>query len=224
MIYFLDGRFRETTLTFEPLSNPDARHIAHGNLWKSKERRDWPKQIAFIRELATKLSQGERSFVICHIDGDRTWEASKGGTICDHVEPFLRFIKERICNVISVRPNAKNTLLALEEAFNTRLLLVIPFYSIESWLYQNTTFGVELCNKHYQGRGADKFKIWEGDAQLLDEEIAPKDIIHFGSKHNRALAENGFPTVRVYNANKSFAKTVNSFLMCDKFMAALQTS
>lgn len=222
MIYLIDGNFKESSRTFEPLASQEARYISHGHLWKSKDKRDWPKQIAFIRALATKLAEGETSFIFFHVDGDRAWETSENGTVCDHVEPFRRFIAERVSHVVSVRPNSQNTAEAFKEAFHARTLFIIPFYSIESWLYQNTAMGLELSKKHYQGRDATRFETWAQNPALLDEEIKPKEIICFGSKHNRALAESGFPSSKLYNVvNKSFTRCVDTLLMCEKFTKAL---
>jgi hypothetical protein len=103
----------------------------------------------------------------------------------------------------------------------SRLCLLSPYYSIESWLLQNTVVAKSLCYKHYRGRHVEKFNAWEQDRGKLDEVSKPKKETCLGASHNHELASAAFPAQAVYEAGKSFAESMNRLKGCAPLMAAL---
>ena len=108
-----------------------------------------------------------------------------------------------------------------KEAIMRRIHLVLPYWCIESWLYQNTTAGRALCHKHHRGLHADLFEHWEQYREELDEVDKPKDQVCFGSKHNHELASQGFPARAVHAVGKSFHETVERLRSSPGLVAAL---
>jgi len=196
-------------LDFRP-ANDDARRAMHGNLWKSEKPRDRQKLVDLRRTIARTLNEpGEQSFVFFHIDGDRSW--SKRETSENH-QKFLERIRHGVEQLLA---QSGRSALEIETALS-RLCLVMPFYSIEAWLYQNTRAAIQICQESYNGADVERFKAWEQKRALLDEEEKPKEKTCLRDRHNLDLAKDGFPSGAVYDAGCSFAAAVDSLLDCEK--------
>ena len=91
-----------------------------------------------------------------------------------------------------------------------RLIPLAPFYSIESWLYQNTAVARRICNENGCKQHFEQFEEWERDRGQLDEMVKPKsrDFCCLGSQNNRRLAEENFPAEAALDAGKSFLDAV----------------
>jgi hypothetical protein len=107
------------------------------------------------------------------------------------------------------------------DSWTSKLFLVTPFYSVESWLFQNTTHAIALCKKHHSGADVDQFQKWAEDRTLLDEVAMPKEQVRLRSAHNAELAANGFPAEDIYAVRKSFAQLVDQLKASALFSAAL---
>ncbi len=202
--------------TFQPLSDAQAQAAVRGNLWKSTKGPQWSLRQKLLRTLATKLLEGDRSFVIFHIDGDCAWAERKRS---ENVAKFALF-KEELGRLIGMflqqRRRPAPTAYSLQ-----RLLVLMPFWCMESWLYQNTTEAVRLCREQHGGRDEDVFLAWQRDRATLDDEPYPKKRTCLGAQHNRALAERAYPADEVYALGKSFAACVDGLLGCEALCAAL---
>lgn len=104
-----------------------------------------------------------------------------------------------------------------------RICAVTPFYSIEAWLYQNTTCARELCERGC-GRHLELIERWERDRGLLDELTRPKQALCIGGRENAELAE-GFTAAladALYELGKSFHETVERLERCPGIRDALR--
>jgi hypothetical protein len=104
----------------------------------------------------------------------------------------------------------------------SRLKQVVPFYSIEAWLFQNTQEAIRLCQEHHGGRDAARFQQWEQDRAALDEVLKPKAEVCLGAKHNLELASNGFPAREARAAGKSFAAIIQALCQDAELCEALR--
>lgn len=103
----------------------------------------------------------------------------------------------------------------------TRLRLVMPYYSIEAWLYQHTLKAQKLCESRCGGAHVAAIQSWRKDRGLLDEIDKPKDTLCLGSSDNVLLAGGGWPGDEVAAAMKSFSSFVDSLYECDGLGEAL---
>lgn len=228
-------------IRFEPASD-DARRAMRANMWRSTNSRDHQRQVALRRSIATKLCE-HNGFVIFHFDGDAIW--TKRDT-CLTKAQFQRLIVDQVRLLVAAnispprnaaqrrrRPlpkrspadvpeeaNADGAAAALDKVMH-RLFCFVPFYSIESWLYQHTRKARELCGKHHASRCAATFDSWEADRGVLDEVDKPKDCCCLGAEHNLDLASDGYPACETYDAGKSFFAAVEELRRSDALAAAL---
>jgi hypothetical protein len=235
MFLFIDPACQSHHIRFEPPTSEGAKQALRGNLWKSQEPRDQPKRRDLIGYLATKLFEGPTSFVFFHIDGDRAWSArGESGSESENVRKFKTFIEREVLQFVELRrkrlAETRSQGLAGEMPAHTpdmqQLVLAVPYYSIEAWLFQNIELAKELCTNHPRCRGAHipLLEGWARDRGSLDEVLQPKEAICFRDGHNRELAGAGFPTEAVYDARKSFAETVDGLLECPMLLAALDAT
>jgi hypothetical protein len=185
-----------------------------GNLWKSTRREDQQAIVDLRRSIATKLLEREvPGFVLFHFDGDRPWTKASSS---ENTAKFGRVIRDPVGLLVAGRtPDGSPDPLS-------KLIPVIPFYSIEAWLYQNTA-GVRAEMKGQRGcKKADRQKLsaWEADPTLLDEVEVPKDNFCLGNRHNLALTE-AFPAEKVLAVGKSFTATIATMKACPPLIEAL---
>lgn len=197
-------------LAFEPVRNQQALRALQANIWKSEKQKDHGKQVELVRTLATQLML-ENGWAFFHFDGDRAW-ANRDSS--ENESKFKTRVRERVQRLIQEElekrerqagkvPAAKD-IEARAARRTSRLKQVVPFYSIEAWLFQNTRVAIRLCQKHYSGRDVPLFQKWEREREALDEVLKPKEAVCLGSKHNRELASDSFPAREARAAGKSF--------------------
>jgi hypothetical protein len=107
----------------------------------------------------------------------------------------------------------------------SQLLLMVPYYSIEAWLFQNTEAGRRLCRENGGCRGehVPLFDRWEEDRASLDEEEKPKDQVCFKGRHNHRLAE-GLDVDAVYYTERSLHAAVEDLLENEPLRSALAST
>jgi len=111
-----------------------------------------------------------------------------------------------------------------------KLFLILPFYSIESWAYQNTEKGTQICHKNHNGKHLepldqlDQLDLWAQDRTALDNVKNLKDAFAscLGSRHNHDLATRNFPAQAVYDAKRSFARVVDQLGASDALLSVLK--
>ncbi|WP_437774385.1 hypothetical protein [Sorangium sp. So ce1097] len=214
----VDSNYDWQHIRFEPPEDPSIRLVLRGNEWKN---RNHPKRRDLMGYIATKLLEGDRAFVLYHIDGDRTWAARETS---ENVEKFSDFIQIDVRRFIEHRLRQSGRA-PVGELTLSQLLLLVPYYSIEAWLFQNTRAGARLCeeNPACQGKHVAMFRAWAEDRSILDEVLKPKEQVCLKGQHNRKLAEglDVDDVAAVYYAGKSLHHAVESLHQNAALLAAL---
>lgn len=198
---------------FEP-KNEQAQRAVHGSGWKQK--RPSAEFITTLRTIATKLGRSD-GFVFFHFDGDRTW--SNRGT-SENIAKWQTHVIDRLREQLIRASIPANDI----DHRLSRLFRIVPFYSIEAWLYQNTAVAIRICREQYQGRDIDKFERWKQDRTLLDEVDQTKEMTCLKGNHNLECARQGFPAAEVHAAGRSYTETVDRLKECEPLKAALSAT
>ena len=185
-------------IAIEP-ANDAQRDAMRGNIWDSTKADDRPRKIALVRSIATRLCESNLHVVLFHYDGDRRWNDRD---TCARHATFEKHIVTPVARLIVNRTDEQRSR-AL-----ARLITIVPFYSVEAWLYQNTAVALRLCEKHHGAQHAATFTQWATDRGALDEEHKPKDAACLSDKFNLALATEHFPAKKVVAVGKSFHAAV----------------
>ena len=144
--------------------------------------------------IATRLATGD--FVFFHVDGDRRWSERASS---EHAAKFDGIVRTRVRNVL----RAKGVAPAKVDALMGRLFAVMPYYSIESWLFQNTRTAIELCRTHHDGRDVERLEAWALDRRAFDEIDKPKESLCLRDQHNLALARSAYYATSTVQTRKS---------------------
>ncbi|MCY1073654.1 hypothetical protein [Archangium lansingense] len=208
----VDEYVQTNKISFEPVRNELALQALHANVWKSSKAKDRQKQVELIRTIATQVML-EGGWVFFHFDGDRTWSSRDSS---ENVAKFQNLVREKVRGLIVLtlaaqrRGSASQEIEAHADARMARLKTVVPFYSIEAWLFQNTREAIRLCQERYGGRDVEQFQAWAQDRTALDEVLKPKEAVCLGAAHNLDLASAGIPAREVRAAGKSFTAVVEA--------------
>jgi hypothetical protein len=203
---------------FKPRESDDARQGVKGSYWKSADALDQPSLRLLIRTIATELLKPD-GFVLFHIDGDRPW-AERASSENEYkfdkriVQPVQAALEQALA-----KPQSPG---GTPEERIKRLRLLMPFYSIEAWLYQNTREAIRLCLEEGCKQCRPKLEAWEKSRASLDEIPQPKKALCLRDRYNKHLASSGFPADDVYAAGASFAQAVMGLLECEELSAALE--
>lgn len=210
-----------TKVLFEPATD-DARAVARANNWKSPTRHNL---VAFRQYIAAHLTRGE-GFVVFHIDGDRVY-AERGTS--ENVRKFDDLVRRPVRIILEGPPPKRRERqpppqprAGVDERLS-KLFLLTPFYSIESWLYQNVATAMRLCRQNVAcgGKCVARLTAWEADRAALDEVDKPKTSLCFRDRHNAELAGGGFPIAAVLAAKKSLHDVVAVMGRCLALTRAL---
>ncbi|MFE8604915.1 hypothetical protein [Archangium violaceum] len=206
----VDEYVQTNKISFEPVRNELALQSLHANVWKSNKAKDRQKRVELIRTIATQVML-EDGWVLFHFDGDRVW-ASRASS--ENIEKFQTLIGAGVRQLIASKiaelrdGSTPESVEARANARMARLKAVVPFYSIEAWLFQNTREAIRLCQERYSGRDVEQFHAWARDRTSLDEVLKPKEAVCLGAAHNLDLASTGFPAREVQAAGRSFTAVV----------------
>ncbi len=210
MLRVLDTRCQTHHLDFEP-KNEQAQRAIRGPRWKSTNPRDNADLTTLWATIATKLARG--GFVFFHVDGDRPW--SQRAT-SENAAKFEAIARQRVRQHLHALPTE-----AERERAMKRFFAVVPHYSIEAWLYQNTRVATDLCRSTYDGRDVEQFETWASDRRSLDDVVKPKERVCLAAAHNLALASTSYPAEQVYNAGRSYADVAEQLLANEELLNLL---
>lgn len=209
---------------FEPATE-DARQVARANNWKAPAHRHL---VAFRQYIATQLVL-EHGFVVFHVDGDRVYAQRHTG---ENVRKFDELIRRPVRVILEGPPPRRRERRSplppaadVEERL-AKLFLLAPFYSIESWLYQNIRLAARLCqsNPACLGQCLERLSAWAAERGALDEVNQPKKQLCFKDRHNAELAGAGYPTAEVLAAGKSLHDAFTPMRDCPALVRALATT
>ena len=200
-----------------------------GNIWKTdgKNPREHERRVRLLRYIARNLCL-PNTFVLFHIDGDRTWAERHTS---ENTAKFDRLVRGALPQVVDRgRANvsrakasaATNAALPPPTLALENLLLICPFRSIEAWLYQNLQTAIAICGREHRGSHITELQTWEQRRAQLDELPAPEQALCLGKRFNLELATRGFPARAAYEVKKSFAESVDRLLGCSALSRALE--
>lgn len=171
------------------------------NCYKSASGRDHDKKVDLAQAIARHLLVTDRDAIIfVHIDADGPWSTRDEIHLCANARRFSEEIVRRVAAILEQQQQPHRL---------DQIALLVPFWTLESWLYQNTREALRICQEYPQYRGeAAHFELWQQRPHLLDEHVRPKDTVRFGSKYNLRLASEGFPAGRLYQLGLSFTAAV----------------
>ena len=206
----VDAQCQTQRLAFEPTPRTAARAM-RGNLWKSTRVADQSDIIRLRQTIATHVARPGH-YVLFHFDGDTTWTRRSEAMT---PRQFDRLIRDKVRLALDALKVAD-----VETALS-RLICIAPYYSIESWLYQNTVVARRCCD----GRSdCEQTRVlieeWTADRGLLDEVMKPKQSTCLGSAHNLELTT-GLPVAVVAAAGNSLAATLEALRQAPGLKEAL---
>lgn len=177
------------------------------------------------RTIATKLLE-EGGFVALHFDGDSRW-SERGKLGSDNEQKFHDVLCVRVEQAAVGRqplPGASAVAASVDEAARltamTKLLALVPFYSVESWLYQDTEEVVALCFRRHRGAHNDS-EGWREYRFAPDEFRKPKDLLCLGDGDNLLLAR-ALSAELLYERSPSFRETTDRVSGCEPLRSAFQ--
>jgi hypothetical protein len=229
----MDNNIHLECVDLRPLEDERHLYILRGNHWRSTSKKPASRQDEMkIRELCSwirlRLTRGE--FVLFHYDGDTVWSLRNESQNQNQHFPKLREgVLRALLQAGESSPGSRSSVtpaaaLSSDEAnlALARLLEIVPFYSIEAWLFRNFDRAEELCREWPCGKHiTSTIAAWRGDPTRLDEQSKPKEELCFKAEYNADLAASGFPSQDLYKQHASFYEAVEALRRCDQLMKKL---
>ncbi len=192
------------------------RDLIRANAWEG--RKNHHRRVDLVKKLATDLVEGDLPrLVLWHVDGDTAWSqrrtASRVANWQTQIEaPVRAQLLRHFGDEVKVGQLME------------RLILVVPYYSIESWLYQNLDECERIAVDFPGDRSALKRQLqaWRSDRAALDEVTQLKDRCRLGDEFNKPLAEKGWPIREVVAVGASFAALVEALQGRPHLLTVLQ--
>ncbi|MGO8992348.1 MAG: hypothetical protein ACLQVI_03405 [Polyangiaceae bacterium] len=207
---------RPTRLEVKP-ADEKARAAMSGSGWKDKHN------VLLRRTIANQIAMSN-GFVFLHFDGDRKWADHASSENVQAFKELVSSVKSILATPGVQRDQSQRFSPATIEGMMRRLLEIVPFYSIESWLYQNVDRGVELCEKHHRGAHIATWRIWRDNRAALDEIWQPKEGCCLRANFNEDLAKSGWRVDEAYYVGKSLYASLNRLFECEDLCAALKNT
>ncbi len=221
MLTLVDSRCQTNRIEPEPLDTEAARALK-GAGWKSTNRRDLPKLVSLRRSIANKLVESTVSvsgFVFFHIDGDTAWERRADSEQPAKFAELAAAVEHLVAGHLASKGRSAET-----RAVMNRFRPLMPFHSIEAWLFQNTAELARVCAASC-GRHVTLIQGWATRREELDElegEHQPKKQVPCVRSDDRlALASKAYPAHAVHAINKSYTAAVDDLRACPDLCAAL---
>lgn len=194
--------------------------IVQGAQWRSRSGKDHRRRVDLHQGIAIFLAQ-DRHFVVFHVDGDTTWSNREASAIRRELETEIRRLVRQV-----IAASRNPTIASQAERLAGKLLEVIPHYSIEAWLYQNTAVALEICQRHHGCSDRERLESWQKDRSLLDEIEKLPETTRLGRQHNLELAQDftNHLATEVERAGKSFAATVIRLRNCRELVSELRAT
>lgn len=219
MLKLIDPDHQHRLISFEP---PDERvkRSLHGNHWKGKTTACRQQLVDLRQYIASKVCRGD-CVVVFHVDGDRPFSRVAESENVEKLKTMVEIgVEQLVRGWLQKVAGERDATDPME-----RLLRLVPCYSIEAWLYQNTETAIGICKDQYDGRDVERFEQWATDRALLDEVDKPKEVTCLRDRHNAQLAER-FPASEVYDGAEqgSFHEAVDGLMACTPLIEALRAT
>lgn len=197
----MDPEFQDRHLRFRSTEAREIKEIMRGNAWKGKTARADTMRRALIQEIADQLKLGRT--VVFHYDGDTRWSEREE---CPHQKPFERLIKGG---------------LSYSGVATDGFVLLVPHYSLESWLYLNRAVVEEIVTERPALSGVPgQLGVWLVRPGSLDEIPKIKDSCRLGDEFNERLSRS-FPLEEARATSPSLSAAVAVLEACAPLRAGL---
>jgi hypothetical protein len=208
---YLDPKCATQRIEFDPSDNEDAREVLTANQFKNPAHH-------YIRQLhgyiATQLARPDH-FVVHHVDADRKW-SERDRKPSENIQSVERDILAHVRLRLRARFSEAEI-----DGLLSRYFSLVPYWELESWLYQNTDRALKLCRHAAGCRCPELLARWRADRSELDDVPHPSDQLCLGKRYNDALLE-GYPTADVIAANTSLAAALSNLLKSDALLHAIE--
>lgn len=181
-----------------------------------RARKGHKERVILAREIVDRLTDdGPPTFVALHTDGDLPWAESEGGTRSKNLDVLQSHLLDAVASALEDRGQPSR---------RDHLLLVLPYYCVEAWLYQNIS-ELRALTAHLPATHEDHRTLaaWEADPGSLDEVHGPKEALSIRDRHNLQLARK-LPGRKLLEVGKSFAATAARWRACQPLVAALSVA
>lgn len=198
-------------------------------IWKGTDPRHRDARVRLYRYIARKLCE-HQTFVLFHVDGDTPWEQRARSENVAKIGNAIILIEQAASvgqnNVRRLRSNDESKPVEPVKPDFNQFLPIVPFYTIESWLYQNIQTAADICRREHGGKHVHTLHSLEQRRHELDEIVKPAESLALciGKKYNLELASCGFPARPTYEVEKSFYDTVEKLRSCAKLVDALKST
>lgn len=224
-------------LQFRSIAEPAAVEVVGGNRWQGLKNARVESTLRRVCAEVAGVLRSPNGFVAWHVDADHAWgdgsESLNERRLREVIEQRVRRIVADEDDVPDLRRRRARKPAAAEltsrpaerrdhEELMAKFVRLVPSYSIESWLYQNTSRAVALCREHHRGEHVAKLEAWADDRSRLDEVERPKDTTCLSDKHNLDLARSAFPVASVVGQSPSFSRAVERLSTCLPLVEALR--
>ncbi len=210
----LDDRCETQRIDFSPMEDEQLRELLTANRFTNRRH---PHRYRLYQRIAAELKAD--GFILHHVDADRAWDPPP--PLNDNEAAVRTHIIERVRRLFEDNNVPRDEI----EEMLRRYLLIVPYWEIEAWLYQNSERAAPHCpgepHCHRQPSCRSRLAGWRDDRGALDEVEHVSEALCFGKHHNADLVQ-GYPTAEVVAAGKSLAAAVDAMLGCDALLHALQ--
>jgi hypothetical protein len=209
LLFLLEPRLDRHRVEFPPddPNHPDSRsvRVAMGsNAYKSRAPRDHKRRVDLARAIASHLlTEDVLTAVIVHVDADRRWRDRDDEHGCENLRSFREVILPLVAHTLSSRQRLDRL---------CRLILLVPFRSIESWLFTNCREALAICEETHprNASAVQHFIAWQTAPEALEDgDKQPKDLVALGSRYNLRLART-LSARHLYELGRSFTHTVDA--------------
>jgi hypothetical protein len=221
ILFYLNGNLDPEQVTYDEPSE-DSRWMMIANKWRAQTPPLDRRVVAFAREIATAISRAN-GFVLMHHDGDEPY--SRRGTRQKQYDDAFDRLVVRIAQITATSACRRDASepprnpLTLDDV-RRRLLRVIPYYSIESWLIQNRAVASKVCERHHGT--AHRGVIESLSPTDIEDALDPKTSFCVGTGHNAELVR-GFPVETVCRAGLSLHESVARLTASTPFNEAVDS-
>jgi hypothetical protein len=196
----------------------------HRCIWKGNDPRDHAARVLLYKYIARRLCESQ-TFVLFHVDGDTSWENREQSENVQKLTKFVILIEQAAGlgqrNVQRSRHRAVPDAITPPKLDFDGFIPIVPFYTLESWLYQNLQCALDICRREHDGAHVESLRAWESVRHDLDETIKPSEQFCVKKLHNLELAARSYPAETAYEIKKSFFESIERMKACQKLVSAL---
>ncbi len=207
---------------FDPIPNESESIAAASDNWTGDKEHGHRHRVVLAGTIATHVLR-DRGIVFFHYDAEDPWSRWSKSV---RRQKFAGKLRNAVAQSVTASKRARavwpNGVPAAELArIQSRIIELVPAYSIEAWYYRATSRAIELCHEHCDGHDADIFEDWAANPAKLEEQLSPRKHVRLGNQHNETLA-GAFHAERVAALGLSFAQAVKATHACEPLVTALR--